>query len=147
MDDQPCLDHIGIAVRDLDAAMKTFSQLLGCDIDAPEVLEARGIAVAFVGNQTPRIELLGPIRADNELTSFLTKRGEGIHHLCVRVHDIEKSVLELQARGARITAGGIRAGAHQSRVAFIHPKDTHGVLLELLEQNSPPTPASPKQPS
>lgn len=133
MTDAPHLDHIGIAVHDLGRAIKTYEALFGCAIAAPERLEARGIEVAFVGAHQPRLELLGAIRQDSEIAAFLNKRGEGVHHICMRVQNLSETVQKLESQGMRMVGGGIRPGADNSRVAFVHPKDAHGVLLELLE--------------
>ncbi len=126
------IDHLGIAVADYDAAVATYRDVLGFPISDEEVMEDRGLKVCFVDTGNSKLELLGALRDDSEISKFLTKRGGGVHHLCVRVKDIEKSVAEMTERGARFI-GEISDGAHGTRVAFIHPKSTHGVLLELVQ--------------
>lgn len=127
------IDHLGVAVRDLEAAVKTYRDVLGFPVTGRERIEARGLDVAFVDTGTGRIELIAPTRPDSEISSFLDKRGEGLHHLCVRVDSIDKKLAELTAQGARLIDKEPKAGAHNTRVAFVHPKGTNGVLLELVE--------------
>ena len=126
------IDHLGIAVNDLDAAIETYGNMLGFNILGTETLEDRGIKVCFVDTGNSKLELLGAIRDDSEISGFLEKRGQGIHHICIKVENIELAVKSMLGRGAKM-AGGIQDGAHNTRVAFIHPKTTHGVLIELVE--------------
>lgn len=126
------IDHLGIAVSNLDEAIHTYGEILGFEISGTEVLEDRGIKVCFVETGNSKLELLGALREDSEISGFLKKRGQGIHHICVKVPNIEEAVKTMQERGARIT-GGVQDGAHNTRVAFVHPKSTHGVLIELVE--------------
>lgn len=132
------IDHIGVAVTDLAAATELYGTTLGFEITGGETLADRGIEVCFVatGDETSRIELLGATREDSEISGFLAKRGEGIHHICLRVTDIEAAVREMTSRGARVvgsdSGSGIQVGAHDTRVAFLHPKSTSGVLIELV---------------
>lgn len=140
------IDHIGVAVTDLAAATELYGTTLGFEITGGETLADRGIQVCFVatGDETSRIELLGATREDSEISAFLAKRGEGIHHICLRVADIEAAVREMTSRGARVvgndggsnSGSGIQVGAHDTRVAFLHPKSTGGVLIELVEVKS-----------
>ena len=127
------IDHLGIAVHDLEAATRLYEHVLGFAVGGGEILLERGLDVRFVDTGSARIELLGATRADSEISGFLERRGEGIHHVCVRVDDIEEAVAEMKARGARIVGDGVQRGAHGTRVAFVHPQSTHGVLLELVE--------------
>lgn len=127
------IDHLGIAVGEIDAARDLYGRILGFAISGQERLVQRGIDICFVETGNARLELLAPFTADSEIAGFLARRGEGIHHLCVRVADIESAVATLRERGARLIGEGVQAGAHGTRVAFIHPKSTHGVLLELVE--------------
>lgn len=129
------IDHIGIAVTDLAAATELYGTALGFEISGGETLAERGVEVRFVatGDGTSRIELLGATREDSEISAFLAKRGEGIHHICLRVEDIDAAVREISSRGARVIGSGIQSGAHGTRVAFLHPKSTGGVLIELVE--------------
>jgi methylmalonyl-CoA epimerase len=127
------IDHIGIAVLDLEKATDTYGELLGFECTGEEVMVERGIKVRFFDTNNERIELLGALSDNSEISGFLNKRGEGVHHICLRVDNIHKAVTSLEKRGLKIVGGGIKKGAHGSLVAFIHPKETHGVLLELVE--------------
>jgi methylmalonyl-CoA epimerase len=126
------IDHLGIAVRDLEAATRTYRDVLGLTPSGGETLEKRGLEVRFFETGNARIELLGEIAPNSEIAKFLEKRGEGIHHICLKVADIEASVEKMKAAGAQLV-GGISNGAHGTRVAFVHPKSTNGVLVELVE--------------
>ena len=128
------LDHVGIAVADLDAAVRTYRDVLGFDVQGGEALPERGLDLRFAELGASRIELLGATRPDSEISGFLRKRGEGIHHLCVRVHDLDALLTELRERGATLIDPVPRSGAHGRRVAFVHPKGAHGVLWELSEE-------------
>jgi len=127
------IDHIGIAVNSLEDAMNTYGSVLGFEVEGTEKLDDRGLEVCFVNTGKERIELIAATRDDSEVSAFLRKRGEGIHHICIRVADIETSLEEMKGRGARIIGDGVQSGAHNTRVAFVHPKATHGVLIELVE--------------
>ncbi|MBI5508501.1 MAG: methylmalonyl-CoA epimerase [Deltaproteobacteria bacterium] len=134
------VDHVGVAVADLEKATTTYRDLLGFEIAGGETLETRGLAVRFVTVGDSRIELIAPTRADSEVSRFLAKNGEGLHHVAVRVHDLDAALRDLKARGAKLIDETPRPGAHQTRVAFVHPKGAHGVLLELVEhRREPPT--------
>ncbi len=127
------IDHIGIAVRDL-AAAKAAYLALGFPVSEGEGLPERGLEVVFVDTGAGRLELLAPMRPDSEISRFLAQRGEGLHHVCVRVADLDAKLAELTAHGARLIDATPRPGAHGARVAFVHPKSAAGVLLELAEQ-------------
>jgi methylmalonyl-CoA/ethylmalonyl-CoA epimerase len=130
------LDHLGIVVSDLERATMTYRDTLGLPAGAREVIAARGLAVQFVDAGGTRLELIAPTRPDSEVSGYLEKRGEGLHHLCLRVADIDAALRELKIRGARLIDEVARAGAEGTRVAFIHPKGAHGVLIELVEHPS-----------
>ena len=132
------IDHIGIVVRDINAAKATYRDVLGFNVTGGDILEDRGLEVVFVDTGNSRIELIAPTRADSEVSSFLDKRGEGIHHMCVRVPNIDEALATLKTQGARLLHETAKAGAHNTRVAFVHPKATHGVLLELVEAHNHP---------
>ncbi len=127
------IDHLGVAVRDLDAAVATYRDVLGFSITGRERLDDRGLEVAFVETGSGRIELIAPTREDSEVSAWLEKRGEGLHHLCVAVADIDAKLADLKAKGARLIDQQPKRGAHGTRVAFVHPKGASGVLLELVE--------------
>ncbi|MDP2342238.1 MAG: methylmalonyl-CoA epimerase [Deltaproteobacteria bacterium] len=129
------LDHIAIATADLDGALKFWEAQLGLKVEHIEELPERGIRVAFlpVGPHGMRIELVAPLPGrehDSEVSKFLTDRGGGIHHIALRTDDVDADTRALEAAGARM-AQQPKPGAHECRVAFVHPKSTGGVLLEL----------------
>ncbi len=128
------IDHLGIVVKDIDQARTTYRDLLGFKVSGEEILDDRGLHICFAETGNSRLELISPTRDDSEVSRFLEKRGEGIHHICIEVRDIEKAVDKMQSNGATFAGKGISIGAHNTRVAFLHPKSTHGVLIELVEK-------------
>lgn len=126
------LDHIGIAVSDLDAAVARYTQLLGAPPARIEDVPTEGVRVAFFTVGETHVELLAATRPDSPIAQFISKRGEGIHHLAFRVDDIHAAVAQYQTDGFTII-GDIRPGAHHTQVAFLHPRSTHGTLVELVE--------------
>jgi methylmalonyl-CoA/ethylmalonyl-CoA epimerase len=124
------LDHIAIATADLDTSLAFFKDALGLTCTHTEDLEERGIRVAFLPIGEIRIELVAPLRDDSEISGFLEKRGGGIHHLAFSTPDVDGDVEALKAKGVRM-AQDPAPGAHDCRVAFVHPKASGGVLLEL----------------
>lgn len=129
---KPVLDHIGIAVRSIDA-MKIYD-VLGFTIDHVETVETQGVKTAFLSAGDSNLELLEPTGPDSTVAKFIEKRGEGIHHLCFRVDDIESHLARLQAAGYRLINEHPVPGAHGCRVAFLHPSAGNGVLIELSEK-------------
>ena len=127
------IDHIGIAVKSLAEAVKVYQDAIGLSVSGYDEVDDQGVRVAMLSIGESRIELLEPTRADSPIEKFMSKRGEGIHHIAVRVDDIEEALERLKAAGARLIDSAPRRGAHDTRVAFIHPSSTHGVLLELVE--------------
>lgn len=124
------LDHIAIATANLEESLKTFEKALGITCDHVEEIPERGIKVAFLPIGDTRIELVTPLREGSEVSAFLEKRGGGIHHLAFRVDDVDAAATELKGQGLRL-AQEPAPGAHGCRVAFVHPKSTGGVLLEI----------------
>ena len=133
------IDHIGIAVHDLETATLTYRDILGFAPTDEEILEERGLHVRFFATGNSSIELLGATRPNSEISKFLEKRGEGLHHICIKVKDLEAEVARIQREGGEILRG-IETGAHGSRVAFVHPRSAHGVLLELVTTEPAPSP-------
>ncbi len=127
------IDHVAIAVHDLDAALDFYRDALGLEVAERREVPAEGVEIAFLPLGESEIELLRPLEADNSIGRFLAKRGEGIHHICLRVDDIEAAVERLVAAGGRM-ATEIRSHASGTRYAFVHPKSSHGVLIELYEK-------------
>lgn len=129
---KPTLDHIGIAVRSLDAA-KIYEDL-GLTIDHVEVVETQRVKTAFLSAGDANLELLEPASPDSPIAKFIEKRGEGIHHICLRVENIEAHLERLKAAGYRLVNEAPVPGAHGCRVAFLHPAAGNGVLIELSEK-------------
>ncbi|WP_420038295.1 methylmalonyl-CoA epimerase [Sulfidibacter corallicola] len=129
------IDHIGIAVPELDAAIEQY-QTLGFDFDHVEEVPEQKVKTAFFELGDAHVELLEATEPDSAIAKFLGKRGPGIHHICVEVDDIEAALAEYRAAGVRLVNEEPVIGAGGHRVAFVHPKATHGVLLELLERRS-----------
>ena len=126
------LDHIGIAVKSLDAAK--IYQDLGLQIDHVEDVKTQGVRTAFIRVGDSNLELLEPLSPDSPVAKFIEKRGEGIHHICFRVTDIESHLERLQQQGYRLINDAPVPGAHGCRVAFLHPAAGNGVLIELSEK-------------
>ncbi len=131
---KPILDHIGIAVDDLDSAIELYREKLGFDVEAIEDIPGFGVKVAFLPMGEGSIELVQPVTGDSAMARFLEKRGPGFHHLCFRVEDIRAELVRLEAAGVQLVDREPREGAHGTLVAFLHPKSTGGVLIELCEK-------------
>ena len=127
------IDHIGIAVKSLVESIKVYEDALGLTVTGYDQVDDQGVRVAMLNIGESRIELLEPTGPDSPIEKFMTKRGEGIHHIAVRVDNIEQTLERLKAAGVRLVDSVPRRGAHNTRIAFIHPSATHGVLLELVE--------------
>ena len=127
------IDHIGIAVKSLTDAVRVYEDVLGLKVSGYDQVDDQGVRVAMVPAGDSRIELLEPITANSPIEKFMSKRGEGIHHIALRVDNIEEALDRFKAAGARLIDSTPRAGAHNTRIAFVHPASTHGVLLELVE--------------
>jgi methylmalonyl-CoA/ethylmalonyl-CoA epimerase len=129
---KPTLDHIGIAVRSIDAAR--VYQSLGLTIDHVEAVETQKVRTAFLSVGGSNLELLEPTAPDSPIAKFIEKRGEGIHHLCFRVTNLEEHLARLRSEGYRLINESPVPGAHGCRVAFLHPAAGNGVLIELSEE-------------
>ncbi len=125
------IDHLGIAVRDLQHSEPLFAKLLGRDPQGRETVASEGVEVSFFELGESRVELLQPIDDQSPLHRSIEKRGEGIHHVCLAVDDIDAEVARLQKAGFVFVGDAPRAGAGGHRVAFIHPKSAGGILVEL----------------
>ena len=130
---KPVLDHIGIAVRSIEAAR--IYRAMGLDIDHVETVGTQGVKTAFLSVGDSNLELLEPTSADSPVGKFIEKRGEGIHHICFRVDDIEEHLERLKKEGFRLINEAPVPGAHGCRVAFLHPAAGNGVLIELSEKS------------
>ena len=129
------IHHIGIAVRSIREALKVFRDGLHLAVEHTETVDDQGVRVAFLPVGDTRLELLEPTSEEGPVASFLRRRGEGIHHVCLEVKDIEAVLEELKKAGIRLVDDQPRMGAQGSRIAFLHPSSTHGVLLELHEEH------------
>jgi len=127
------IDHIAVAVHDINETAKFYTEMLRLDLSGVEVVTEQKTKVGFLKIGESNIELVEPASEDSPLAKFLETRGPGIHHICLEVDDIEKEVEELKKRGTRMIDEKPRLGAHNTRVAFIHPKSAGGVLIELKE--------------
>lgn len=131
MADRPRIAHVGIAVPDLDAALAFYREVLGLEPDPPEVADGANIVALSFGEA--QVELLSPRDPESPIARFLTRRGPGIHHICYRVPDLDAALAACRAAGYRLVDETPRRGAGGRRIAFVHPKATAGILLELTE--------------
>lgn len=129
------IDHVGIAVRDLDSAIKFYSDVFGMTCVHTEVNEEQGVreAMMAVGDSGSCIQLLAPLRDDSPIGKFLAKSGEGIQQMAYGVDDIDAVSAQLRANGVRLLYDTPKRGTADSRINFIHPKDAGGVLVELVQ--------------
>ncbi len=130
------LDHIGIAVDDLDAALAFYTDALGLEVDATEDVPSQGVRAHFVRVGSASLELLEATSEESPIRRFVSRRGAGIHHLTLRVDDIAAALARLKARGVRLVDETPREGAEGALVAFVHPASAHGVLVELKQERS-----------
>lgn len=131
MADRPRIAHVGIAVPDLDTALSFYRDVLGLEPHPPE--QADGAAIVALSFGESDVELLAPLAPDTPIGKFLAKRGPGIHHICYRVPDLDAALAACRAAGYRLIDEEPRPGAGGRRIAFVHPKTTAGILLELTE--------------
>jgi methylmalonyl-CoA/ethylmalonyl-CoA epimerase len=129
------ISHLGIAVKDLATAEAIFKALLGEDHVHHEVVEDQGVSIASLRVGESLIELTQATRDDSPIAGFIEKRGEGIHHIAFEVADLEAELDRLKRQGFRLIDEQPRLGAHGMRIAFLHPKATNGVLIELCERS------------
>jgi methylmalonyl-CoA/ethylmalonyl-CoA epimerase len=132
------LSHVSIAVPSLEAAAKRLKELYGLEVGAAKVNEQQGVRLAYVELPNARIELMEPSRPDSPISKFLERNPNGgIHHFCLNVDDVAAAGAELGKKGARVLGDGSpQKNVHGERIAFVHPKDFLGVLVELEESKS-----------
>jgi methylmalonyl-CoA epimerase len=129
------LDHVGVAVKNLDEAISVYRDILGFNLEGIQVLTERKVKVAILSTGgEASIELQEPIGSDSPVAKFLESRGEGIQHIAVKVRNIEAALEEFKRKGVALVDDKPRAGAEGKKIAFVHPKSTKGVLLELCEE-------------
>jgi methylmalonyl-CoA/ethylmalonyl-CoA epimerase len=127
------LDHVAIVVRDLDAAIRLYRDTLGLELSEVEEVPEQQVRTAIFGEGMGRVELICPTTKDSGVARYLEKRGEGLHHICLEVEDLEAALSALRKAGAPLIDETPKPGAGGARVAFVHPKGTHGVLTELRQ--------------
>jgi methylmalonyl-CoA/ethylmalonyl-CoA epimerase len=126
--------HIGHAVVSLDAAIDTYTRVLGATVDHREVVDEQGVDAVFVRLGDARVELLGSLGPDTPVGRFLAKRGQGMHHVAYLVDDVQAALDEARRAGAELIDERPRAGLGGLRVAFVHPESVHGVLVEYVQE-------------
>ena len=127
------IHHVAIAVHDLDAALAFYRDGLGLEVTERREVPEEGVEIAFLPAGEGKIELLRPLDEESGVARFLEKRGEGLHHICLAVEDVEAAMERLRAAGARLLSDEPRLNVHGTRYVFVHPRSAHGVLLELYE--------------
>ena len=130
------IDHVAIAVNDIDAAIAWYASVFGAEVVHREVVESDGVDEALVKAAESYIQLLTPTRDDSPVATFLAKHGEGLHHIAYRVDDCAASLELVKASGARVIDDVPRPGSRGTIVAFVHPKSSFGTLIELVEETT-----------
>lgn len=128
------IDHLGIAVNSIEEAKRLFQDTLGLEFEGTETVEEQKVTTAFFPVGDSEVELLESTAPDGPIAKYLEKRGEGIQHIAFRVEDIEEALAELKEKGIRLIDEKPRRGAGGAKIAFLHPKSTHGVLIEISER-------------
>lgn len=128
------IDHIGIAVNSIEEALGFWEQTLGIELHGVETVEEQKVKTAFLPVDDTEIELLEATDPESPVAKFIEKKGETIHHIAIRVDDLEAAIEEMKAKGVKMIDEKPRIGAGGARIAFVHPKASRGVLLELCER-------------
>ncbi len=128
------VDHIGIAVQNLEETLQFYTETLGIELHGTEIVEEQKVKVAFLPVGDTEIELLESTEPDGPIAKFIEKKGEGIQHIALRVDNIEVAIEEMKAKGVKMIDEKPRYGAGGAKIAFCHPKSTKGVLVELTER-------------
>ncbi|GAG36620.1 unnamed protein product [marine sediment metagenome] len=128
------IDHIGIAVKSIEEGKKFFTDILGLKLQKVETVEEQKVKTGFFPITDSELELLESTEPDGPIAKFIEARSEGVQHIAFRVENIDNALKELQEKGVRLIDKEPRKGAGGARIAFIHPKETHGVLVELCEK-------------
>jgi len=129
------IDHVGVAVKSIDDALKFWEATLGIKCTGVEEVTEQKVKTAFLPLKDSEVELLEAMSDDSPVAKFIEKKGEGIHHLAIRVDDLEKALAELKEKGIRLIDEKPRKGAGGAMIAFIHPSATGGILLELSQRS------------
>jgi methylmalonyl-CoA epimerase len=130
------IDHVAIAVNDLEAAIAWYADVFGANVVHREIVETDGVEEALVRVADSYLQLLSPTREDSPVAKFLAKRGEGLHHVAYRVANCADALTQVKASGALVIDDVPRPGSRNTTVAFIHPKATFGTLVELVQENA-----------
>ncbi|UCC63247.1 MAG: methylmalonyl-CoA epimerase [Anaerolineae bacterium] len=128
------IDHIGIVVQDIEAALKVYRDALGLELAKVESVPEQAVRIVCLPAGESEIELVQPTTDDSGIARYLARRGEGVHHICLEVDDIEASLAHMAAQGIELIDETPRIGSAGQRYAFVHPKSTQGVLIELYER-------------
>lgn len=128
------IEHLGIAVKDIEEANKTYTALLGVAPYKSETVESEGVTTSFFKTGPNKIELLAALNDDSPIAKYLAKKGEGIHHIAFAVDNIKAEIERLQKEGFTVLNEKPKKGADHKLVAFLHPKSSHGVLVELCQE-------------
>jgi len=128
------IDHIGIAVKSIEEGGKSFTDILGLNLQKVETIAEQKVKTGFFPITDSELELLESTEPDSPIAKFIETRGEGMHHIAFRVENIDDALKELKEKGVRLIDQEPRKGTGGARIAFIHPKETHGVLVELCEK-------------
>lgn len=128
------IDHVAIAVRDLEAAIAYYRETFGCDVAHREAVESDGVEEALLAVADSYVQLLAPVRDDSPVAKYLERRGEGLHHVGYRVDDCAAALAAVRAGGHRVIDEAPRPGSRGTTVAFVHPKTAFGTLIELVQE-------------
>ncbi|WP_046173781.1 methylmalonyl-CoA epimerase [Domibacillus indicus] len=128
------VDHIGIAVSSLEESLPLYTEVFGMKHVKTELVETQGVAVAFLDGGNVKLELLEPASPDSPIAKFIERRGQGIHHIALKVKNIEERIVEMKEKGIQMIDNAPKPGAGGASIAFMHPKSTGGVLMELCEK-------------
>jgi methylmalonyl-CoA/ethylmalonyl-CoA epimerase len=132
------IDHVGVAVLDLELVASQYEAAFGMPVSHRETVESQGVAAALLDVGPAHVELLQPLGPETVVGRFISKRGEGLHHVAYRVDDIDATLAELKEAGVKLIDTEARVGIRDSRVAFLHPRAAGGVLTELVEPSERP---------
>jgi len=128
------VDHIGVAVKSIEEALKLYEGVLGLKLEEVETVEEQNVKVAFLPVGDTEIELLESTSPDGPIAKYIERKGEGMQHVAFRVENIEEALKTLKAKGVRLIDETPRMGAGGAKIAFVHPKETFGVMIELCEK-------------
>ena len=129
------IDHIGVAVKNLEESLKFYQETLGLELHGVEIVEEQKVKVAFLPIGDTEIELLESTDVDGPIAKYIANKGEGVQHIAYRVDDIEKAIADMLSKGVRMIDEKPRYGAGGAKIAFCHPKSTNGVLVELCQRD------------